>query len=110
MEYLIKVTADENDADYHTSNTVWSEDEFMENEAALSRIVTAINDVDVEHHYNWPDSMYRYNEPRELYGDKLDESDIQLVESLIPYPRHGIHSIVDIEVFEIKCRKTIYTK
>lgn len=109
----IKITADTNDADYVTEISSISDEDL----AKIKPLIAAIKKfepyttksesgsrlLDWTHSHNYPWGEYAprtdlgEKEPREIYKG-FDEEIFQILEDLIPYGEHGIHTIISIEI------------
>jgi len=90
MNYIYTVV-DENDADYLT-RLVPIEDEDI---AKIKEIAKNIDNV----YHNWPTD--RPDEFKALYDGKLTEDDIELLEEYLPSSLEGVHTIMQISIFDI---------
>lgn len=100
-DYLLIITADENDADYVTEeNSI--DDTF--NFERLEKVANAIKESKQRH--NWDENPGRDNKcPEELYKNILTEEEIDWFDELIPHNENGIHTIKSITSYEISSFK-----
>ena len=98
MIYVI-IQGDTNDADYIEQISEISEEDVER----LKRIASVITDYNKQHTYghNWPLSEYVDENVEDLYGDKLSENDMSLMDELVPYGEDNIHSIRSIRILEV---------
>jgi hypothetical protein len=106
MEKRIIITADTNDADYVTSiNAITDEDIEL-----IKPVVEAIKNFKpykaggFTHSHNFPSGEHF---PRTDMGEKTTEElyghleGYDLFQDLCPYGEHGIHTIDEVEIYEI---------
>jgi DNA-binding transcriptional regulator GbsR (MarR family) len=95
---ILLVEGDTNDGDFidqQTDITKFSEKKLND----IRRIFKIISECKESH--NWDTTEFSDITPEVMYKDKLSKRDFNLMEDIIPWDEHGIHTITSVEILDV---------
>jgi hypothetical protein len=95
---ILLVEGDTNDGDFiyqQTDITKFSEKKLND----IRRIFKIISECKESN--NWDTGEFGDLTPEDMYKDKLSKKDFDMMEDIIPWGEHGIHTITSVEILDM---------